>query len=250
MTLKKFLIGTIASFGLAWLLVVVLPFVLMRNPKPVEFKEAVDGQTGVFIAKTHGRVADGLAVYQANGCALCHTQVIRPTYAGTELWRQDWAGLAKDEDRGDTRRESNVFDYSGLNYAPIGQTRVGEDLSNLAVRMQARFPKSPAQAEAWLYRHLYNPRSFPELGWSICPSMPFLFEEKEIRGQGPSADALQGVAMGDKKRAAAGKEEIVPGSDARALISYLMSLRHDHKIPASINYAPPAAAPAKAPAAK
>ena len=248
MTLKKFLIGTIASFGLAWLLVVILPFIAQRNEKPVEFQEAIDGQTGVFIPKTRGRVVDGLAVYQANGCALCHTQVIRPTYAGTELWREDWAGLAKDEDRGDTRRESNIFDYKGLDYAPIGQTRAGQDLSNLAVRMHARYPQSPAQAEAWLYRHLYNARSFPELGWSICPPMPFMFEKKPTSGQGPSANAFHGVAgFGE------GNENVVPGSEARALISYLMSLRHDQKVPASINYSPPApaaaAAPAPAPAA-
>jgi len=249
MTLKKFLIGTLSSFGLAWLLVVILPSIALRNPKPVEFQEAIDGQSGIFIPKTSGRVADGLAVYQANGCALCHTQVIRPTYAGTELWREDWAGLAMDADRGDTRRESNIFDYAGMDYAPLGQTRAGQDLSNLAVRMQARFPKSPAQAEGWLYRHLYNPRSFPELGWSICPPMPFLFEEKPMSGQGPSDRALGEVAtFGDTKEDADGaKHEILPGSEARALVSYLMSLRHDEKVPASINYSPPA--PAAAPAA-
>lgn len=232
MTLKKFLIGTIASFGLAWLLLVIVPFVLMRNPKPAEFQEAVDEKSGVFVPKTNGRVADGLAVYQANGCALCHTQVIRPTYAGNELWREDWAGNAKDEELGDTRRESTPYDYNGLNYAPIGQTRIGQDLSNLGVRMKVRFPKSPADAEAWLYKHLYDARQFPELGWSVCPPLPFLFEERPILGQGPDPQAIRLDHQA--------KRQIVPGDDARALVSYLLSLRHDQKVPASINYNPPA----------
>jgi cytochrome c oxidase cbb3-type subunit 2 len=221
------------------LLLVIIPFVLMRNPEPVEFQEAADEQTGTFVAKTHGRVVDGLNVYLANGCAQCHTQVIRPTYAGTELWRADWAGLATDEDRGDTRRESNVFDYHGLDYAPIGQTRIGQDLSNLAVRMDQRFPKSPAAAEQWLYKHLFNARDFPELGWSVCPPMPFMFDKKPVSGQGPSSEAIQIDAKG---------RQIVPNQDARALISYLMSLRHDHKVPAAINYSPPAPAAAPKPA--
>jgi cytochrome c oxidase cbb3-type subunit II len=234
MTLKKFLIGTSASFALAWFLVVIVPFIVMRNPEPVEFQEVVDEQTGVFVVKTSGRVVDGLLVYQSNGCALCHTQVIRPTYAGTEMWRSDWAGLEAHPERGDTRRESNVFDYQGLDYAPIGQTRTGPDLSNLAARLEQRFDGSRAQAEEWLYRHLYNPREFPELGWSVCPPMPFFFNEHEVRGAAVRPEALRFAGRPGV--------ELVPTAEAQALVSYLLSMRHDQAVPASMDYSPPAAA--------
>ena len=32
--------------------------------------------------------------------------------------------------------------------------------------------------------------------------------------------------------------EIVPGPDAKALVSYLLSLRKDHPVPAALNFAP------------
>ena len=241
MNFRQFAFGLTLSFGLAWLAVVVVPFFKLRNPAPVSFKEGVDKASGIYHPKRSGRIANGYRIYAENGCYQCHTQVIRNTDAGRELGRSDWAGLKLDPDTGkDTRRESNAFDYSGLDFAPIGVTRLGPDLMNVGLRVPARIraasgPDTPAgeidgEARKWFYLHLYNPRLNPELrNWSSCPSFEFLFDERKINGQ-RSLDALEVSTEHGM--------EIVPGEKARALVSYLMSLKHDDAVPASMDFSP------------
>lgn len=226
MSFRTFILGLAATFGLAWLAVVVVPFFKMRSLAPAMFDEAADGTTGVFIAKREGRVADGARVYAENGCYLCHSQLVRPTYAGNDMFRPDWGGNAKDEARGDTRRETLPFDYEGESFAHIGVMRLGPDLSNVGLRVES-YANEQVSPEAWLYRHLYNPRSIPELWKSNCPPHKFLFDTKPVHG----AASDSAVVVKDGK-------QIVPGSDARALISYLLSLKKDQPVPAAFNFAP------------
>lgn len=233
MTFRQFAIGLTAAFGIAWLAVVVVPFFVLRNPKPVSFDEIADGKTGLYHPKRTGRVANGAEIYASNGCYLCHTQLIRPTYAGNDLGRPDWGGLKTDEERGDTRRESNVFDYQGERFAPIGVMRLGPDLSNLGRRVETYVKESGASPEAWLNLHLYNPRLDPSRSTSTCPPFPFLFEEKKIVGQQPAA----ALDVPTKEGYA-----VVPTTAADALVSYLLSLKRDDSLPKAINPAP--AAPA------
>lgn len=222
-----FILTLSATFGIAWLAVLVVPYFQMRNLSPVMTKDAA-GKELPFIPKREGRVADGAQVYAANGCYLCHTQVIRPTYAGKDMYRSDWAGLADDEDRGDTRRETNAFDFQGESYAQIGVSRYGSDLSNLALRVK-RYAKD-ASPEDWLYRHLFNPRLIAERWDSKCPSHEFLFENRTINLH-PSADAL--CFPSDPGT------EWVPTREARALVSYLLSLKKDHPVPSALDFSPP-----------
>lgn len=251
MNFRNFAIGLTVSFGLAWLAVVVVPFFKLRELSPVSFQEGVDQQTGIYHPKRTGRVTNGYEVYAENGCYQCHTQVVRPTYAGNDLMRPDFGGLKSDPDRGDTRRESNPFDYVGLDFAPIGVTRVGPDLINFGRRTIERFRKELAEknpdmpsaelygramglAEATLYQRLYNPRLDPALTeWSTCPSLPFLFEKQEVKGQRSERALDVKVADG---------YQIVPTDKAKALASYLLSLQHDDAVPASMNHAPVASA--------
>jgi cytochrome c oxidase cbb3-type subunit 2 len=228
MSLRTFILGLAISFGIAWLAVVVIPFNRMRTMPPVEFNEAVDGKTGAFYPKRTGRIADGARVYAENGCYQCHSQLIRPTYAGNDMFRPDWAGNAADPDRGDTRRESNAWDYAGESFAQIGQARIGPDLSNVGLRLQTA-EASKANPEAYLFQRLYNPRSIPELWQSTCPPHPFLFKTVHAKGAKP-ADAVSFDAEKGQAK--------VPNDDARALASYLLSLRKDHAVPASLNFAP------------
>jgi cytochrome c oxidase cbb3-type subunit 2 len=228
MSLRTFILGLSASFGVAWLAIIVVPFFKMRDLAPLAFPEAKATSAGVFFPKRAGRVADGAQVYAENGCYLCHTQVVRPTYAGNDLYRSDWGGMKADPDRGDTRRETNAYDFFGEKFAQIGVMRMGPDLSNLGRRVETQYAAGGDSA-AWLYLHLYNPRSNPQLWKSTCPPHPFLFEKREIKGA-PAADALK-VSAGENY-------EWVPGSDAKALVSYLLSLKKDHPVPASLNFAP------------
>jgi cytochrome c oxidase cbb3-type subunit 2 len=230
MSFRTFFLRLSASFGAAWLAIVIVPYFKMRSLEPLAMEEA-DGTNAVYIPKRAGRITDGAEVYAANGCFQCHSQLIRPTYAGNDMFRPDWGGIAADEDRGDTRRETNAFDYAGEDFAQIGVNRLGPDLSNLGRRVEALYAKN-IKPDQWLYRHLYNPRWKPERRNSTCPSFRFLFEVTEIKGN-PSEDALPFPVQEGK--------EIVPGPDARALVSYLLSLKKDQPVPASLNFASPSA---------
>lgn len=228
MSFRNFLLGIFASFSLAWGLVVVYPFFKMRALKPIVLTEATDGKDGLYFPKRTGRVANGAAVYAANGCYLCHTQLVRPTYAGNDLYREDWGGLKDNGEGLDTRRETNAYDFEGEKFAQIGVSRLGPDLSNVGRRVESIYAKGKSP-EAWLYNHLYNPRGPVERRKSDCPDFRFLFEERDIKGN-PSSDALPfSVAEG---------KEIVPSSDAKALVSYLLSLKKDDAVPAALNFSP------------
>ncbi|MES2996297.1 MAG: hypothetical protein V4733_05740 [Verrucomicrobiota bacterium] len=253
MSLRIFFIGLAASFGIAWLAVVVVPFYKMRSLPPVTLNEADDGATGIFFPKRTGRIANGAKVYAENGCYHCHTQLVRPTYAGNDLFRTDWGGLKTDPDRGDTRRETTAYDYFGESFAQIGVTRAGPDLSNLGRRLTTYEPNretrpkghnEPIAAkdpEAWLYRHLYRPRSLSDDWNSTCPPHPFLFEVVDATGATPALaipdEALFGDRDDDGKVLPEGKA-MVPGPDARALVSYLLSLKKDQDVPKALDFNP------------
>jgi cytochrome c oxidase cbb3-type subunit 2 len=226
MSLRTFIIGLAATFGVAWLAVIVVPYLKMRDMAPVFMTTEADGQ--LFYPKRTGRIADGADIYAENGCYLCHTQVVRPTYAGNDLYRPDWGGLISDEVRGDTRRETNAFDFLGEKFAQIGSNRMGPDLSNLGRRMD-QLQAAGTNPEKWLFAHLYNPRNDPQRWHSTCPPHPFLFDKRQVKGAG-SPDALA-VDVGTGK-------ELVPSSAARALVSYLMSLKKDHPVPPALDFAP------------
>jgi cytochrome c oxidase cbb3-type subunit 2 len=231
MTFRTFFIGLLASFGLAWLLVVIVPFFKMRDLKPIEFKDGVDEKTGLYFPKREGRVANGAKVYAENGCYLCHTQVVRPTYAGNDLYREDWGGLKDNGDGIDTRRETNAFDFAYETFAQIGVSRLGPDLSNLGRRVESIYT-TPQDAEGWLYRHLYMPRYEVSRRNSTCPPMRYMFETRKIQG------ARSELALPFEAEEG---EEIVPGPEAQALVSYLLSLKKDDVVPASLNFSPPKA---------
>jgi cytochrome c oxidase cbb3-type subunit II len=228
MSFRIFILGLTGSFGLAWLTIVIVPFVKMRELAPIQLDEATDGAKGIFYPKRTGRVADGAKVYAENGCYLCHSQLIRPTYAGTELYREDWGGLKADPDRGDTRRETNAYDFFGEKFAQIGISRLGPDLSNLGRRVESNYAagKDPAK---WLYAHLYNPRQEYARWKSTCPSFRFLFDEQKITGN-PATDALFVSKEGDS--------QTVPSAEAKALVSYLLSLKKDQALPTVLNFGP------------
>ena len=227
MTSRNFFLGLFATFGVAWIAVVIVPFFAMRGLEPVVVKDEVTGVETVFIPKRAGRVTDGSEVYAANGCYLCHTQVVRPTYAGNDLFRPDWGGVAADEVRGDTRRETNAFDFMGERFAHIGVLRFGPDLSNLGHRVEKEYAKG-GSPENWLYEYLYDPRAQPDRRHSKCPSHRFLFTEKPQHGQ-RSRHALN-VGPEDV--------EVLPTPAARALVSYLLSLKKDQPVPAPLNFSP------------
>jgi cytochrome c oxidase cbb3-type subunit 2 len=147
-----------------------------------------------------GDAQQGAEIYRANGCAACHTQQVRPDADGRDL------------SRGWGHRRSVAEDYLYAQPAMLGSQRVGPDLANVGMRVDA----------ASVLVRLYNPRAIPGNGSSVMPPYPFLFETRKI-GETPSADAL----LLPPEYAPKPGYEIVPGPKARALAAYLVNLRQD-----------------------
>ena len=106
-------------------------------------------------------------------------------------------------------------DYLRDSTAFLGSRRLGQDLSNVGVR------RPDAK---WHLIHLYHPAAVCE--GSVMPCFSHLFLTRKIQGQ-RADDALN--LTGDD----APKEgyEVVPTAEAKNLVAYLLSLRHDYPLP-------------------
>lgn len=241
MTFKAFLFGLLGTFGIPWLLVVVVPFTTMRQLEPVPY-DGEDEAAGVYIPKRDGRITEGSLIYGQEGCYQCHTQVIRPTYAGNDVFRDEWAGLRKgDKVDKDTRRETLPTDFDQEQVAHVGVSRVGPDLSNFGRRLSHYLDGSDTTPEEWVLMHLYNPREVfrydnpKETALnSTCPPKGGFFKEVDVYG---SASRTLPVGIEEGKG-------VVPTDRARALASYLISLKKDtlgNPLPAPLNFEPASA---------
>ena len=199
MTVRTYLLGLTAAFGLPWLVMIGVPYGKMKDLQPKALDES---GAEVYPPPNRGLIAYGQRVYNEQGCYQCHTQVVRPTYAGPDRWRKGWAGDSAQA------RETQPLDYYGLNYAALGVQRIGPDLANVGFRITDA---------AWHYKHLYNPRAVN--AWSNMPSYKSLFKKRKIEGQ-PNSEALDvpGLESG---------YEVVPSYEAKALVTYLMAMRKD-----------------------
>ncbi|MGC6426724.1 MAG: hypothetical protein ACON5H_06985 [Akkermansiaceae bacterium] len=243
MKFKAFIFGLLATFGLPWLFAIVIPFSMMRGLEPVKIEESEE----TYIFGRAGRVDEGSLIYGQEGCYYCHSQLIRPTTFGKDTWRADWAGLPKNIEEGrerDTRRETLPTDFDGEKFAHTGLMRVGPDLSNLGRRLEQpstlKHLAAPGLSpESWLYHHLYNPRGVDGFREgnddleenSACPSKKGLFTELE-------GSAVR-AAMIKAKNGEGDLVYLAPTDRARALVSYLLSLKKDtlsQPIPKEYNF--------------
>lgn len=163
-------------------------------------KRNVEGEP-VFPHFKGGAASNGKAIYQAHGCFQCHTQQVRQKDYGVDIAR-GWG-----------KRRSVARDYIYDNPVLIGRTRIGPDLANVGMRLDA----------AQLHKHLYRPPH-----GSNMPSYKFLYKVQEIRG-GPSAKAVHF----EKKEFGEPEEgyEVVPKPAAEDLVQYLLRLRQDYELP-------------------
>lgn len=245
MKFKAFILGLLFSFGLPWLLAIVIPFSQMRSLEPVAMGEK---KSEIYEFKRDGRSTEGSIVYGQEGCYYCHSQLIRPTTIGKDTWRLDWAGLPKTADHPDTRRETLATDYEGEAIAHTGVMRIGPDLSNLGRRLEAKqnvahLAELGLTPESWLYAHLYDPRGVDGLregnddleANSACPSKKGLF----VAVDSSAVRAATLLGKNDDGESIA----LVPKDNARALVSYLLSLKKDtmsQPVPKSLNFNPAA----------
>lgn len=232
MSLKSLLLGLLATFVAPWFVLIVRPYGQLASLAPVPYnEEAGDELKGFFPQALTGDQSRGQQIYFNQGCAQCHTQVIRAQYVGGDgdEFKQNW-GEVQESLAPKRTRQSSPYDYLGESFAAIGQRRNGPDLANAAYRFKTR--------EEFL-AHLYSPQT--RYDWSSCPPQRHLFKKRPITGQG---SRLALVLSGD--HAPAEGFEIVPTTEALDLADYLMSLRRNSPLPVSIGGSKPTAAPAAA----
>jgi cytochrome c oxidase cbb3-type subunit 2 len=203
----------------------------------------IGGIQPIFTEEEPGKITDqypiedrsieqGRAVYQREGCFTCHTQQIRDPQNGTDIAR-GWGP-----------RRTVARDYIYERPPFLGSSRLGPDLANVGgsgwrdeIAGDTRRPVK--RDAAWHFAHLYAPRSL--VTESNHPPYRYLFEEQKVSGQ-RSPDALK-LADGSFPL----DKQVVPGSDARALVKYLLSLDRSHPLKEAGESAPAAAAPAATP---
>lgn len=148
-----------------------------------------------------GDVTLGREVYRAQGCAYCHTRMVR---ADVDVPR--WGA-----------RRSVARDYLFDEPVVLGSQRIGPDLANVGLRR----PDA-----GWHYLHLFNPQlTMPEGQRSQMPPYAYLFETRPI-GASPSPEALQLTG----EDAPEDGYEVVPTRAAKSLVTFMRSLRADNAL--------------------
>jgi cytochrome c oxidase cbb3-type subunit 2 len=175
----------------------------------------------------------GSTIYIREGCYYCHSQQVRDSQNGTDL------------DRGWGSRRTVARDYLYGSPAILGSIRLGPDLANIGAKdwrneSADETVKKPARRDArWHLTHLYHPTAV--VAQSNMPPYRYLFTKRKISGQ-RSADAIDVDTDPGY--------EIVPNSEAKQLVAYLLSLDRTFPLPETKpETAPAAASPAPAAAA-
>jgi len=211
-----FILVLAAIFAVPWLLLIVAPYTRLSAEEPVVYgKDDEVDNAWAYPSSWRGANQDGERVYASLGCIYCHTQMVRPTYAGADMWRKGWGGR---EGEG-LARETHSEDFVGDQYAMLGYMRIGPDLANVGTRYTDR---------AWYHQKLFNARiQVPD---SNMPSYKSLYRERLIDGQ-RSDNALELEGRFAVKEG----YEVVPTEKAEALVDYLLSRRMDAKLPSLEN---------------
>jgi cytochrome c oxidase cbb3-type subunit II len=224
-------VGLLAAMACSWTGFVMAPQLQLGDLNQTNTVPVGDTLPQTYPLARPGEAHAGAEIYRANGCASCHTEMVRSGDLGSDV-RRGWGA-----------RRSLAEDYLFEHPVMLGLQRIGPDLANFGRRSDTN----------GIYLRLYDPRLITP--GSVMPPYRFLFETRKI-GLFPAHDA---IILPDQDAPPAGYE-IVPRPEARALAAYLLSLRQDGylyeappppQLQAKTNAAPTNAVPASAkPAAK
>ncbi len=221
-------VGIFGAFVLSTTVMVLLPHQQLSGLQPSvgDWDGSSPFPADVYPVKMEGGLGTrlGQSVYMQNGCYYCHSQQIRDPQYGPDM------------DRGWGSRRTVARDYIYEDVPLLGSTRMGPDFANygwlgeakdatgnpVKVRMWRNEPEGDSHRpsvrdEAWIYRHLYNPRTY--VNDSFCPPMQHLFETVDV-GAAPSPEAVEVI----------GNKQVVPTAEARYLANYLLSLNRTHDL--------------------
>ena len=180
---------------------------VVQNFKQVGRQEPATLMTGErFPTGRSGTANLGQEVYQANGCASCHTMQVRPQNNGADI------------ERGWGKRNTVLRDFVHDDHVFLGQVRIGPDLAGIGTRQYA--------TRDWHLAHLFNPKSV--VPGSLMPQYPYLFETRKIQNGRPSPQAL--TLAPEFRKNVPEDREIIPTREALALVEYLMTLQSDVRL--------------------
>jgi cytochrome c oxidase cbb3-type subunit 2 len=156
----------------------------------------LDASTPLPLRAQSTAVMRGRALYLAEGCGYCHSQLVRPIFVDAAYGRA-----------------SDVADYADATPPLVGTERTGPDLANVGIRQPSVM---------WNLLHLYNPRSMvPD---SVMPGFPWYFEIVD-RAQAPTGPNAYVLVLGEPFLPA-GKVAL-PHREALDLVAYLETLKQE-----------------------
>jgi cbb3-type cytochrome oxidase cytochrome c subunit len=129
--LAPLFLGIFGTFAFSWVGLTVLPNWQIGHLNPQSDEDGTD----IYPRPQSGMFERGAHVYAANGCVYCHSQQVRPEYAGADI------------DRGWGNRRSAPRDYMFERPVFLGKMRMGQDIANIGARAPAE-QESPSPAGA------------------------------------------------------------------------------------------------------
>jgi cytochrome c oxidase cbb3-type subunit 2 len=191
-------LGLFATMAVSWLSFVMGPELQIGQLAQTNTVVVGDASPQAYPLAEPGEAHQGEEVYRANGCAACHTQMVRPLELGSDTHR-GWGA-----------RRSVAEDYLYERPVMLGTIRIGPDLANYGRRSDIN----------GILLRLYDPRLITP--GSVMPAYRYLFETRKIQSF-PSRDALVLPAQ----IAPPDGYEVIPQPQALALAAYLINLRQE-----------------------
>ena len=201
--------GLFGTFALSCAVLVLAQQAQLGGLQPI-YTEDEPGKFTDITRSENVSVEQGRAVYMREGCVTCHSQQMRDEQNGTDIAR-GWGP-----------RRTVARDYLFEHPPFLGSSRLGPDLANAGSRDWRNETEGdtrrPAKRDAaWHFAHLYAPRDDRH---GVEPSAVPL----SLRGAENQRPALARRAEARRTTSFPIGKQIVPGSDARALVQYLLSL--------------------------
>jgi cbb3-type cytochrome oxidase cytochrome c subunit len=129
--LAPLFLGIFGTFAFSWVGLTVIPNWQIGHLNPQSDEDGTD----IYPQPQSGMFERGAHVYAANGCMYCHSQQVRPEYAGADI------------ERGWGNRRSAPRDYIFERPVFLAKMRMGQDIANIGARAPAE-QQSPAPAGA------------------------------------------------------------------------------------------------------
>ena len=164
--LAPLFLGIFGTFAFSWVGLTVLPNWQIGHLNPQSDEEGTD----TYPQPQSGMFERGARVYAANGCVYCHSQQVRPEYAGADI------------ERGWGNRRSAPRDYIFERPVFLAKMRMGQDIANIGARAPAEQQSPPPAGAA-------SPAASP--GGATSPAPPAAPQGAAPAGASPAAKQSQ-----------------------------------------------------------